>query len=166
MQQVEYAVKRIKDTLPRLMELAQGGTAVGTGLNSVIGFDVDIAEEVGHPSVVPNSVLMCSLLWYSQIAKETGLPFVTAPNKFEALAAHDAVGEFVRVFTLAAVRGGAHSMFVFCCVHSRSQRRPEHHSMLSHEDCQRPALPRLWPSLWTGRAVAARERAWLFHHAW
>lgn len=55
---------------------------------------------------------MCSLLCCSQIAKETGLPFVTAPNKFEALAAHDAVGEFVHVLTLAAVRGGTHSMCV------------------------------------------------------
>ena len=50
--------------------LAQGGTAVGTGLNSVEGFDADVA---------------------AAIARETGLPFVTAPNKFEALAAHDAV---------------------------------------------------------------------------
>lgn len=70
--QVEYGIERIKATLPRLMMLAQGGTAVGTGLNSIAGFDVKIAQE---------------------IAKETGLPFTTAPNKFEALAAHDAIGE-------------------------------------------------------------------------
>ena len=70
--QVEYSIARIKDTLPRLYQLAQGGTAVGTGLNSVEGFDEDIAAE---------------------IAAETGLPFKTAPNKFEALAAHDAVVE-------------------------------------------------------------------------
>ena len=70
--QVEYSIARIQDTLPRLYQLAQGGTAVGTGLNSVEGFDEDIAAE---------------------IASETGLPFKTAPNKFEALAAHDAVVE-------------------------------------------------------------------------
>jgi fumarate hydratase class II len=70
--QVEYGIARIEATLPRLLMLAQGGTAVGTGLNSVQGFDVAIAAE---------------------IAKETGLPFVTAPNKFEALAAHDALVE-------------------------------------------------------------------------
>jgi fumarate hydratase, class II len=57
-------------TLPDLLELAQGGTAVGTGLNTAPGF----AEEVA-----------------ANIAKQTGLPFVTAENKFEALAAHDAV---------------------------------------------------------------------------
>lgn len=70
--QVEYGIARVKATLPRLYMLAQGGTAVGTGLNSVAGFDVKIAEA---------------------IAAETGLPFVTAPNKFEALAAHDALVE-------------------------------------------------------------------------
>lgn len=63
---------RIEATLPRLCMLAQGGTAVGTGLNSVAGFDVAIAKA---------------------IAVETGLPFTTAPNKFEALAAHDALVE-------------------------------------------------------------------------
>ena len=70
--QVEYGIARIEATLPRLLMLAQGGTAVGTGLNSVQGFDSAIA---------------------AQIARETGLPFVTAPNKFEALAAHDALVE-------------------------------------------------------------------------
>lgn len=70
--QVEYGISRIESTLPRLCMLAQGGTAVGTGLNSVKGFDADIA---------------------AAIAAETGLPFVTAPNKFEALAAHDAIVE-------------------------------------------------------------------------
>jgi fumarate hydratase class II len=70
--QVEYAILRVQATLPRLYMLAQGGTAVGTGLNSVAGFDSRIASE---------------------IATETGLPFVTAPNKFEALAAHDALVE-------------------------------------------------------------------------
>jgi fumarate hydratase class II len=70
--QVRYGIDRIRQTLPRLSELAQGGTAVGTGLNTVRGFAERFAEEV------------------SEI---TGLRFVTAPNKFEALAAHDALVE-------------------------------------------------------------------------
>jgi fumarate hydratase class II len=70
--QVEYAIERAKATLPRLYQLAQGGTAVGTGLNTKKGFDVAVAAE---------------------IATFTGLPFKTAPNKFEALAAHDALVE-------------------------------------------------------------------------
>ena len=70
--QVDFAIERIKAVLPRLYMLAQGGTAVGTGLNSFQGFDVAVAE---------------------QLRADTGLPFVTAPNKFEALAANDAVVE-------------------------------------------------------------------------
>lgn len=70
--QVEYGIERVKTTLPRLSELAQGGTAVGTGLNCKTGFAEMFAEKV------------------SDI---TGIPFVTAKNKFEALAAHDAVVE-------------------------------------------------------------------------
>ena len=70
--QVEYGIARVKDTLPRLYQLAQGGTAVGTGINSKAGFDVVFAKKV---------------------AEITGLPFVTAENKFEALAAHDAMVE-------------------------------------------------------------------------
>tara|TARA_X000001036_G_scaffold64905_1_gene55572 strand:- start:11 stop:1426 length:1416 start_codon:yes stop_codon:yes gene_type:complete len=70
--QVEYGIARVKDTLPRLYQLAQGGTAVGTGINSKAGFDVIFAKKV---------------------AEITGLPFVTAENKFEALAAHDAMVE-------------------------------------------------------------------------
>ena len=70
--QVKYGVARVKDTLPRLYRLAQGGTAVGTGLNAPVGFDKRVA---------------------AQIAKITGQPFKTAENKFEALAAHDAVVE-------------------------------------------------------------------------
>ncbi|MFP6696945.1 MAG: class II fumarate hydratase [Alphaproteobacteria bacterium] len=70
--QVKNSIARVKDTLPRLLLLAQGGTAVGTGLNAPKGFDKSVAR---------------------QIAKITGLPFKTAPNKFEALAAHDAVVE-------------------------------------------------------------------------
>ncbi|KAJ3041953.1 hypothetical protein HDV00_008462 [Rhizophlyctis rosea] len=71
-QQVEYGIQRVKATLPRLRQLAQGGTAVGTGLNTRAGFDVKIAAE---------------------ISKLTGIEFFTAPNKFEALAAHDAIVE-------------------------------------------------------------------------
>ena len=68
--QVANAQARIAMTLPGLLQLAQGGTAVGTGLNSKPGFDTAFA---------------------AKIAVYTGLPFETAPNKFEALAAHDAL---------------------------------------------------------------------------
>ncbi|RMF74943.1 MAG: class II fumarate hydratase [Alphaproteobacteria bacterium] len=70
--QVEGGIRRIRDALPALYRLAQGGTAVGTGLNTKRGFAEKVADE---------------------IAKITGLPFETAPNKFEALAAHDAMVE-------------------------------------------------------------------------
>jgi fumarate hydratase class II len=69
-QQIANNVRRIKETLYGLYELAQGGTAVGTGLNAPVGFAELVAE---------------------RIAAITHLPFVTAPNKFEALAAHDAM---------------------------------------------------------------------------
>jgi fumarate hydratase class II len=68
--QLEADIRRIENTLPDLYELALGGTAVGTGLNAPVGFDKRVAEE---------------------IAKATSLPFVTAPNKFAALASHDAM---------------------------------------------------------------------------
>ncbi|KAK9753396.1 Fumarase C C-terminus [Popillia japonica] len=70
--QMTFGIDRVKDTLPRLYMLALGGTAVGTGLNTRKGF----AEKTA-----------------AQIAQLTGLPFVSAPNKFEALAAHDALVE-------------------------------------------------------------------------
>ena len=70
--QLDHAIKAIKNTLAHLSELALGGTAVGTGLNTPKGYDVKVAE---------------------YIAKFTGQPFVTAPNKFEALASHDAIVE-------------------------------------------------------------------------
>ncbi|CAG9461662.1 unnamed protein product [Pedinophyceae sp. YPF-701] len=70
--QVEYGMARVRAAMPRLYMLAQGGTAVGTGLNTKKGF----AEAVA-----------------AQLASDTGLPFVTAPDKFEALAAHDAIVE-------------------------------------------------------------------------
>ncbi|MDD2300339.1 MAG: class II fumarate hydratase [Fermentimonas sp.] len=70
--QLEHGIKAIENTLPHLAELALGGTAVGTGLNTPKGYDVTVAR---------------------YIAEFTGLPFVTAPNKFEALAAHDAIVE-------------------------------------------------------------------------
>ncbi|XP_037745813.1 fumarate hydratase, mitochondrial isoform X1 [Chelonia mydas] len=71
-QQIKYGVARIKSAMPRVYELAAGGTAVGTGLNTRIGF----AEKVA-----------------AKVSSLTGLPFITAPNKFEALAAHDALVE-------------------------------------------------------------------------
>jgi fumarate hydratase class II len=80
--QVRYGIERVKAALPRIHMLAQGGTAVGTGLNAPAGFAGMFAEEV---------------------ARETGLPFVTAPNKFEALAANDAEVELSGALnTLAA----------------------------------------------------------------
>jgi fumarate hydratase class II len=80
--QIEYGIARIEGTLPRLLELAQGGTAVGTGINSKAGF----AEEFA-----------------AQVAEETGHAFVTAPNKFEALAAHDAMVEVSGAMNVVAV---------------------------------------------------------------
>ena len=84
-QQVSSGVRRLKDSLYGLYELAQGGTAVGTGLNAPVGFAETVAEK---------------------IAAITGLPFVTAPNKFEALAAHDAM-----VFSHGAINTVAGSLF-------------------------------------------------------
>ena len=84
-QQVANGIERIEQTLPKLMQLAQGGTAVGTGLNAPVGFAEKVAE---------------------QIAAITGLPFTTAPNKFEALAAHDAM-----VFSHGAINTVAASLF-------------------------------------------------------
>ncbi len=81
-QQVAYGIERAEQTLPRLYELALGGTAVGTGINSHPDYAVKVAEE---------------------IADFTGLPFVTAPNKFEALAAHDAQVELAGVLNTIAV---------------------------------------------------------------
>jgi fumarate hydratase class II len=84
-QQVQNGIARVEMTLPMLMQLAQGGTAVGTGLNAPVGF----AEKVA-----------------ANIAEITGLPFTSAPNKFEALAAHDAM-----VFTHGALNTLAASLF-------------------------------------------------------
>ncbi|ORX86708.1 fumarate hydratase [Basidiobolus meristosporus CBS 931.73] len=81
-QQLTYGIERVKATLPRLSKLAQGGTAVGTGLNTRKGFDVKIADE---------------------ISKITKLPFETASNKFEALAAHDAIVEASGALNVLAV---------------------------------------------------------------
>jgi fumarate hydratase, class II len=83
--QVASSIKRIEATLPGLYELAQGGTAVGTGLNAPVGFAEKVADH---------------------IAEITGLPFVTAPNKFEALAAHDAM-----VFAHGAINAAAAACF-------------------------------------------------------
>ncbi|MGJ8569698.1 MAG: class II fumarate hydratase [Hoeflea sp.] len=83
--QVASSIKRVEMTLPGLYELAQGGTAVGTGLNAPVGFAEKVAE---------------------QVARITKLPFVTAPNKFEALAAHDAM-----VFSHGAINAAAAALF-------------------------------------------------------
>ncbi|MEX1037038.1 MAG: class II fumarate hydratase [Sneathiella sp.] len=79
--QVELAMARVKDTLPRVMELAQGGTAVGTGLNAAPGF--------------ANSFV-------SILVKLTDLPFTSAESKFEAIAAHDALVELSGVLNVIA----------------------------------------------------------------
>ena len=80
--QVSNAIERIKSTLSRLSMLAQGGTAVGTGLNTFSGFDVAMADE---------------------ISRQTGYQFYTAPNKFEALAANDAIVEASGALNVIAV---------------------------------------------------------------
>jgi fumarate hydratase class II len=84
-QQVENGIARLEMSLPMLMQLAQGGTAVGTGLNAPAGF----AEQVA-----------------AKIAEIAGLPFTSAPNKFEAMAAHDAM-----VFSHGAMNTVAASLF-------------------------------------------------------
>merc|ERR1712166_1557802 len=70
--QVQNSISRVEDTVPRLSYLALGGTAVGTGLNTTVGYDKEIAQI---------------------ISEQAGFEFKTAPNKFEALAAHDAIVE-------------------------------------------------------------------------
>ena len=80
--QVALGIERLKATLPRVWPLAQGGTAVGTGLNARKGFAEAFAAEV---------------------ARITGLPFVTAANKFEALASHDAMVEVSGALNVVAV---------------------------------------------------------------
>lgn len=80
--QIAMGIQRVKDALGRIYELAQGGTAVGTGLNTQAGWDKMVA---------------------SNMAEITGLPFVTAPNKFEALAAHDAMVEISGALKTVAV---------------------------------------------------------------
>ena len=80
--QIEYGIARLENALPRVLELAQGGTAVGTGINSKAGFAEKFAAHV---------------------ADATGHAFVTAPNKFEALAAHDALVELSGALNSVAV---------------------------------------------------------------
>ncbi len=84
-QQIQNGIARIEQSLPMLMQLAQGGTAVGTGLNAPVGFAEQVAEA---------------------IANITRLPFTSAPNKFESLAAHDAM-----VMTHGAINTVAASLF-------------------------------------------------------
>lgn len=79
--QVKYGLDRIRAALPRMYALAQGGTAVGTGLNAKPDF---------------------AKIFAAHVAAETGLDFITAPNKFEALAAHDAFVEFSGVMNTIA----------------------------------------------------------------
>lgn len=81
-QQLNNGLRAINNALEMLAELALGGTAVGTGLNTPKGYDVLVAQK---------------------IAELTGLPFVTAPNKFEALAAHDAMVELSGAYRRVAV---------------------------------------------------------------
>ena len=87
--QAKYGAARLRAALPDLLALAQGGTAVGTGVNTARGF----AEEVA-----------------ANIAQQTGLPFVTAPNKFEALAAHDAIA-----FAHGAINALAAGLYKIAC---------------------------------------------------
>jgi fumarate hydratase class II len=81
-QQIDNSIRAIKNALEAVKELALGGTAVGTGLNAPKGYDVLVAKK---------------------IADLTGYPFITAPNKFEALAAHDAMVELSGALKRAAV---------------------------------------------------------------
>jgi fumarate hydratase class II len=80
--QLDHGLRALRNTLPHLAELALGGTAVGTGMNTPKGYDVLVAKK---------------------IAKFTGLPFITAENKFEALASHDAIVESHGALKLLAV---------------------------------------------------------------
>jgi fumarate hydratase, class II len=81
-QQIDNSIRAIKNALEVVRELALGGTAVGTGLNTPKGYDVLVAKK---------------------IAELTGMPFITAPNKFEALAAHDAMVELSGALKRSAV---------------------------------------------------------------
>jgi fumarate hydratase class II len=81
-QQIDNGIRAIQNALVMVAELALGGTAVGTGLNAPKGYDLAVA---------------------AKIAALSGLPFVTAPNKFEALAAHDAMVELSGAFKRVAV---------------------------------------------------------------
>ncbi|MCS6794734.1 MAG: class II fumarate hydratase [Raineya sp.] len=81
-QQIRNSIRAIKNALEMVRELALGGTAVGTGLNAPKGYDVLVAKK---------------------IAELTGYPFITAPNKFEALAAHDAMVELSGALKRSAV---------------------------------------------------------------
>ncbi|MDO6678249.1 class II fumarate hydratase [Shewanella sp. 4_MG-2023] len=80
--QMNNAIRRVEAVMPALLQLAQGGTAVGTGMNSINGFDISFAQ---------------------QVAKLTSLPFITASNKFEAIASHDAIVEASGALNTVAV---------------------------------------------------------------
>lgn len=81
-QQIRMSIRALKNALEAVRELALGGTAVGTGLNAPKGYDIKVA---------------------AKIAEITGYPFITAPNKFEALAAHDAMVELSAALKRSAV---------------------------------------------------------------
>ena len=80
--QVQLGIERVEASLPRLYLLAQGGTALGTGLNTLVGFDAAFCEEV---------------------AALTGQPFVPNPDKFEGMGAHDALVEASGALNVVAV---------------------------------------------------------------
>ncbi len=93
-------ILRVHKVLPDIYELAQGGTAVGTGLNTRVGWDARVAAE---------------------IAEITGLPFVTAPNKFEALAAHDAMVMFSGALKTVAVASSRSPTTSACSAPARAR---------------------------------------------
>ena len=116
--QVAMGLRRVKAALPAIYELAQGGTAVGTGLNTPKGWGETVAKNM---------------------AEITGLPFVTAPNKFEALAAHDALVEMS-----GALKNRCGEPL---------------------QDRLRHPFPWFRPALRTGRVDVARKRTRLLDHA-
>ncbi|KAH7578299.1 hypothetical protein JRO89_XS01G0365400 [Xanthoceras sorbifolium] len=100
--QVKYGIDRVMCTLPRMYQLAQGGTAVGTGLNTKKGSILDVELYLDYVNCTEHGLVEWSIFYHSSrfdvkiaaaVAEETSLPFVTAENKFEALAAHDAFVE-------------------------------------------------------------------------
>lgn len=119
-----YNIERVKAAVPRLLALAQGGTAVGTGLNAKKGFAEAFAQAIANDTgaacgMCVRSVWQCCrtqihhrlsatsvdmlLGMHSKTVRVAGYSFVTAPNKFEALAAHDAIVEASGALNCTAV---------------------------------------------------------------